>query len=200
LSFFGIQAGMRVADLAAGGGYTTELLARIVGPTGKVYGQNSPFILKRFAESPWNERLAKPELNNVVRIDSDFDSPLGGEATNLDAALMVLFYHDTVWFKTDRAAMNKGIFSALKPGGIFGIVDHRANTGDGISQAQTLHRIEESVVIAEVEGAGFKLEATGTFLANPDDARNWNASPSQAGDKRGSSDRFVLLFRKPSGH
>jgi predicted methyltransferase len=189
---------MRVAELAAGGGYTTELLARSVGPTGKVYGQNSPFILKRFAETPWSERLSKPELNNVVRIDSEFETPLGGEATDLDAVLIVLFYHDTVWFETDRAAMNEAIFSALKPGGIYGIIDHSAKTGDGVSKAKTLHRIEENVVIEEVETAGFKLKARGDFLENPDDTRDWNAAPSQAGEKRGTSDRFVLRFKKPS--
>ena len=60
LAFFGIRPGMRVAELGAGGGYTTELLARAVGPTGRVYGQNSKFVLERFAEKPWSERLAKP--------------------------------------------------------------------------------------------------------------------------------------------
>src|SRR5262245_24176123 len=65
LSFFGVHAGMRVAELGAGGGYTTELLARTVGSSGKVYGQNSKFLLERFAEKPWSERLAKPVMKNV---------------------------------------------------------------------------------------------------------------------------------------
>jgi predicted methyltransferase len=197
LAFFGIRPKMRVAELAAGGGYTTEILARTVGPAGVVYGQNSPFILKRFAEAPWSERLKKPALKNVVRLDTEFDAPLPPSAHNLDAVLMVLFYHDTVWFKTDRAAMNKAVFQALKPGGIFGIIDHNAKEGDGVSQAQTLHRIEESVVISEITSAGFILDDSAPFLRNPDDARNWNASPSKSGDQRGESDRFVLRFKKP---
>ena len=106
LAFFGIRPGMRVAELGAGGGYTTELLARVVGPTGRVYGQNPKFILERFAEKPWSERLAKPVNARVVRVDREFDDPLPPEARDLDAVLIVLFYHDTVWLEADRARMN----------------------------------------------------------------------------------------------
>ncbi len=197
LEFFGIEPGMRVAELAAGGGYTTELLARAVGPQGIVYGQNTPFILERFAEEPWSERLNKPVMNNVVRIDSELEDPFPSELANLDAVLMILFYHDTVWFGTDRQAMIRAVYDVLKPGGIFGIVDHSAREGDGVSQAKNLHRIEEKVVVLEVEAAGFNLEKRGSFLKNPDDPRDWDASPSAAGERRGTSDRFVLLFRKP---
>jgi predicted methyltransferase len=98
-SFFGIEPGMRVAELAAGGGYTAELVARIVGPSGKVYGQNSKFLLQRYAEKPWTERLAKPVMANVVRFDRDFDEPLPSDIKDLDRVLMLLFYHDTVWMK-----------------------------------------------------------------------------------------------------
>ncbi|HEY6725809.1 MAG TPA: SAM-dependent methyltransferase, partial [Polyangiaceae bacterium] len=70
LEFFGISAGQRVGELGAGGGYMAELLARVVGPSGKVYGQNSKFILERFAEAPWSARLAKPIMQNVVRLDT----------------------------------------------------------------------------------------------------------------------------------
>src|SRR5690349_4696962 len=69
LRFFGIAPGMRVAEISAGGGYTAELLARTVGPDGKVYAQNSPFILKRFAAQPWGARMKKPVMKkNVVRL------------------------------------------------------------------------------------------------------------------------------------
>lgn len=197
LEFFAVQPNMVVAELAAGGGYTTELLARTVGQGGKVYGQNSPFILDRFARAPWEERLEKPVMSIVERIDSEFDDPLPGHQGELDAAFMVIFYHDTVWFKTNRAQMNRNVFAALKPGGYFAIVDHNARPGDGVTQAQTLHRIEEKTVIDELSAAGFVLEKTGDFLRNPDDKRDWNASPSKAAERRGTSDRFVLLFRKP---
>jgi predicted methyltransferase len=197
LAFFGIAPGMRVAELGAGGGYTTELLARVVGPRGVVYGQNSPLILSRFAEKPWSERLAKTVDKNVVRADREFDDPLPPDARDLDAVLVILFYHDTVWMGTDRARMNAAIFEALKPGGVFGIVDHSARAGSGLADVQTLHRIEEKVIREEVEKAGFRLAAEATFLANPSDPRDWNASPRVAGEKRGTSDRFVLKFVKP---
>ena len=92
LAFFGIAPGMRVAELGAGGGYTTELLARVVGPRGVVYGQNSPLILSRFAEKPWSERLAKKVDANVVRADREFDDPLPPDARDLDAVILILFY------------------------------------------------------------------------------------------------------------
>jgi len=197
LAFFGISAGMSVADLAAGFGYTTELFARAVGPSGKVYGQNNKFVLEKFAEQGWTARLAKPVNKNVIRVNREFDEPLPPEAQNLDAVIMVLFYHDTVWLKTDRDKMNRSIFAALKSGGIFGIIDHSGRDGTGTTEAQTLHRIEEKVVLEEVAKAGFKFAERAEFMKNPADTRDWNASPRVAAEKRGTSDRFVLKFVKP---
>jgi predicted methyltransferase len=197
LAFFGIQPGMRVAELAAGGGYTSELLARVVGPTGVVYGHNTPFILQRFAEKPWTERLTKPVMANVKRLDRAFDDPFPEEVKNLDAVLVVLFYHDTVWQGVDRDKMNRAIFAALKPGGIYGIVDHRARPGDGTEVTESLHRIEEKNVREEIQRAGFRFVAEADFLANPNDTMDWNAAPSAAAERRGTSDRFVLKFIKP---
>lgn len=197
LRFFEIRPGLRVAEIGAGRGYTSELLARVVGPTGRVYAQNSPFVLRRFAEAPWTARLARPGLENVVRLDRDFDDPFPHDLHDLDAVLLVLLYHDTVWFGTDRQAMNRAVFRVLRPGGIYGVVDHSARPGDGVAYARELHRIEESVVRREIEDAGFVLDASADFLRNPDDPRDWNASPAAAGARRGTSDRFVLRFVKP---
>jgi len=197
LAFLGIQPGWRIADLGAGGGYTTELLQRAVGSNGQVYGQNSKRLLEMFLEKPWSARLAKPVMKNVVRLDRDFDDPFPADVTGLDAVTMVLFYHDTVWLGVDRAAMNKAVFDALKPGGVFLIVDHSARAGDGIEVANTFHRIEEDVVKQEVQAAGFALDGEADFLRNGQDTRDWNDSPRAAGDRRGTSDRFVLRFRKP---
>lgn len=199
LAFFGIAPGMKVAELGAGGGYTAELLARAVGPKGVVYGQNSKFILERFAEKPWSERLKKPVMKNVVRVNREFDAPLPPEAKNLDAVFMVLFYHDTVWLGTDRAALNRAVFEALKPGGVYAVIDHSGRAGTGATETQTLHRIEESFVRAEVEKAGFKFAGEGGFLRNPSDTRDWNDAPTAAADRRGTSDRFALKFVKPGG-
>jgi predicted methyltransferase len=197
LAFFGIQPGMTVAELGAGGGYTSELLSRVVGPTGKVYGQNSPFMLERFANVPWTARLSKPILRNVVRADREFDDPLPPEATELDAVLCVLFYHDTVWLGADREKMNHAVFAALKHGGVYGIIDHSAAPGSGLRDVKTVHRIDEQTLRAEVLQAGFQFVAEASFLRNPSDTRDWNDSPKEAGARRGTSDRFVLEFKKP---
>lgn len=199
LRFYGIEPGMRVAELMAGRGYTAELLARVVGPTGEVYGQNNAFVLERFAEEPWSARLEKPVNAKVIRVDRELEDPLPEQARELDAVFLVLFYHDAVWMNVDRAKMNAAIFETLKPGGIYAVVDHSAREGDGLKEVKTLHRIEESVLRDEIEAAGFVLDAEADFLRNPDDARDWNASPSAAGEQRGTSDRFVLRFVKPKG-
>jgi len=198
LAFFDIRPGMRVAELGAGGGYTTELLARTVGPSGVVFGQNTPVILQRFAEKPWSARLATPPLHNVVRVDREFDEPLPPQAHDLDAVFIVLFYHDTVWLGADRAKMNRAVFQALRPGGVYAIVDHSARAGSGTADVQTLHRIDEQTVRDEVTAAGFALVGEATFLRNPSDPRDWNDSPSAAAERRGTSDRFVLKFVKPA--
>jgi predicted methyltransferase len=197
LAFYGIAPGMKVAELGAGGGYTAELLARAVGPTGVVYGQNTKFIVERFAQKPWSERLAKPIMKNVVRVDREFDEPLPPEAHDLDAVFMVLFYHDTVWMETDRAKMNSAVFKALKPGGVFAIIDHSGRAGTGATETKTLHRIDEALVTKELTAAGFKLGGEAAFLRNAGDARDWNDAPGAAAAKRGTSDRFVLKFVKP---
>lgn len=197
LAFFGVAQGMHVGEIAAGGGYTTELLARAVGPSGVVYAENPQLILTKFAEKPFSARLAKTVNQHVVRVDREPSDPFPSEAHDLDLVVDVLFYHDTVWLGVDRDAMNAAIFKALKHGGVYGIVDHSAKAGAGIREVKTLHRIEEKIVRDEVERAGFRLVSTASFLANPNDTRDWNDSPSQAGDRRGTSDRFVLKFVKP---
>jgi predicted methyltransferase len=160
LAFLGVQPGWRVADLGAGRGYTTELLQRAVGSDGVVYGQNSKLLLEKFLEKPWSARLAKPVMKGTVRLDRDFDDPFPDDLHSLDAVTMVLFYHDTVWLAVNREAMNKAVFAALKPGGVFLIVYHSARAGDGANVTATLHRIEEDVVKTEVQAAGFVLEGS----------------------------------------
>ena len=196
LAFLDLKPGMRVAELESGSGYTTELLARAVGAKGKVWGQNNAFVLQ-FADKPWAERLARPSMKNVARVDREFDAPLPPEAKNLDAVVCVLFYHDTVWLNVDRDKMNKAVFDALKKGGEYVIVDHSAPPGHGTADVKTLHRISELSVIHEVERAGFHHVASADFLRNPADDRDWSDSPREAGDRRGTSDRFVLKFVKP---
>jgi len=197
LAFFKIAPGQKVGELFAGGGYTTELIARVVGADGKVYAQNTKDVLDRFARKPWTERAAKPVMKNVAGVERPSDDPFPPEAKNLDAVITILNYHDFVWQKADRAKLNKKIFAALKKGGVYGIVDHSAEAGSGTRDAQTLHRIDEDVVKKEVLAAGFKLDGESDVLRNADDKRDWNSSPREAGEKRGKSDRFTLRFVKP---
>jgi predicted methyltransferase len=197
LAFLQVQPGMRVAEIGAAGGYTAELLARAVGESGTVYAQNSPFILARFAEKPLAERMQKPVMRRVVRLDREFDAPFPEDVRGLDLVVNVLFYHDTVWMKVDRARMNRAVLAALKPGGAYVIVDHASAPGKGLSEVETLHRIEEGVLRAEIEQAGFRYVASADFLRSASDTRDWSTSPRTAGEKRGTSDRFVLKFQKP---
>ncbi len=197
LAFLELKPGMRVAELVAGGGYTTELLARAVGPEGKVYAQNPKWLLELFAEAPWTERLQRPVNSNVVRVDRETDDPFPTDVGDLDVVVSNAIYHDTVWQNSDRSRMNAAVFTALKPGGRYVICDSSAREGTGLEDVQTLHRIDSQIVKTDVENVGFKLAAEGNFLRNPDDTRDWNAAPNAAAEKRGTSDRFCFAFQKP---
>jgi predicted methyltransferase len=197
LDFIGVRPGWKVAELMAGAGYTVELIARAVGPTGVVYGQNTRFVLERFVEKRWSERLARPVNQRVVRADRELDAPLPPEVDGtLDAVVSNAVYHDTEWLGGDRARMNAALFRALKPGGVYVVIDSSAKPGTGVSDMKTLHRIEERVVRDEVLAAGFQLAGESSVWRNPEDARDWDASPAAAGARRGTSDRFALKFIK----
>ena len=200
LRFLGVRNGMKVLDLGAGPGYTTELIARAVAPGGVVYMQNDPRWLP-FLKDALAERFTHPAMQGVVRADVPFDDPVPPDARDLDLAVMNVIYHDVVNMPVDRARMNKAIFDALRPGGAYIVIDSSAKEGTGLAETKTLHRIDESVVRDEVQSAGFRLESESEFLRNPADARDWNASPPAAekAGKRGTSDRFALRFVKPSG-
>jgi len=194
LAFYGIKPGMKVADIFAGGGYMTELYARIVGPGGKVYSQNGPFPEQfKKIEEQWNERLKEPALNNVVKVSKPFDAPdlLPVPPESLDAVIIHLNYHDLVGFKLNRENVNAAVFKALKPGGIYGIVDHSAAAGTGDTQTATLHRIDEDFLIKDVEKAGFRLYGASSALRHPEDDRTWLVFKH-----RGETDRFMLKFVK----
>ena len=193
LEFFGIGAGSRVADLLAGGGYYTRILVPVVGPEGAVYAGNNPFFL-RFVEEEMNALLAEPGFENVMRIDGPVDGIGLPDDGSLDAAIMALAYHDLFLTEEDRGELNRRVFAALRPGGVYGIIDHHAAEGAGASVVESLHRIEESIIVDEIAGAGFELAASGDFLSNPDDDRSLIVFNP---DIRGRTDRFVLRFEKP---
>lgn len=192
LAFYGVRPGMHVLDLGAGGGYNTELLARVVGPSGVVYAQNSRYLLENIVKGRLDERLKKPALRNVIPLVREFADPVPPEAHNLDLATFNFVYHDTVWMGVDRIKMNRAVFAALKPGGIYIVADHSGRAGTGVSEAKTLHRIEESVVRKEVEAAGFRPVAEAGFLRNPDDPRTAPVFKPKI-----PNDEFVLKFVRP---
>ncbi len=191
LAFTGVRQGMKVLDMGAGGGYSTELLARAVGPSGTVYAQDSAAAIPRATEQ-LAKRLQTPVGKNIVKLVRDFDDPVPSDLRGLDLVTFFFFYHDTTYMKVDRAKMNRAIFDALKPGGVLVIADHSARQGDGTSVGHTLHRIEESVVKREVEAAGFKLVAEGDFLRDPADPRDAIVFRPKV-----PVDEFVLKFEKP---
>lgn len=197
MAFFKIAPGQKIGELFAAGGYTTEVLARIVGAAGHVWAQNTKEINERFAKKPFSERAQKPVMKNVTAVEQPIDDPFPAGVKDLDAVITFINYHDTVNMKIDRAKMNKAVFAALKTGGVYAIVDSSAAAGSGTRDTDTLHRIDEDVVKQEVTAAGFKLDAESDILRNPSDTRDWSSSPRAAGERRGTSDRFVLRFVKP---
>jgi predicted methyltransferase len=186
LVFTGVRPGMTVLDMGTGAGYSTELMARAVGAGGHVYGQDSE------SSEKFDARMKTPAMRNVTRLVRPFDDPAPAEVRDLDLITFLFFYHDTTYMKVDRAAMNKRLLDALKPGGVLIIADHSARAGEGISVGSTLHRIEESVVRREVEAAGFRFVADDNYLRHPEDPRDVNVFRATA-----PVDDFVLKFEKP---
>src|SRR6185312_11752032 len=192
LAFTGVTEGMKVLDMEANAGYSTELLARAVGPTGTVYAQDPASIIEKFVKDKFDNRAKKPAMKNVVHVIRDFDDPIPPDVSNLDMITFFFAYHDVTYMPVDRAKMNAKMFAALKPGGYLIIADHSARKGDGISVAHTLHRVEEATLRQEIEAAGFKLVAEGDFLHHPEDPRDVKVFKPAV-----PVDEFVLKYQKP---
>ncbi len=191
LAFTGLRPGMKVLDIGAGGGYSTELIARAVAPGGVVYGQN-PADLGEKPKATFDARLKTPAMKDVVADIRPFDDPVPPDVHNLDLITFLFYYHDTTYMNVDRAAMDRKLFTALKPGGFLVIADHSALPGQGTSVGKTLHRIEESTLRQEVEAAGFRVVAEGNFWRSPDDTHDFPSyRPSVP------VDNFVLKFQRP---
>jgi predicted methyltransferase len=192
LVFTAAGPGMKVLDMGAGGGYSTELMARAVAPTGVVYGQN-PADLGERTKARFEARQQTPAGKNIVSLMRPFDDPLPADVRDFDLITFLFFYHDTTYMSVDRAEMNRKLYAALKPGGVLVIADHSAARGDGASVGKIFHRIEESVLRREVEAAGFKLVAEGDFWRHPEDTRDFSIQPPP----NRPVDEFVLKFQKP---
>ncbi len=214
LAFTGVRPGMIALDISAARGYTTELMARAVGPDGKVYAQNAPRNANRVAPAQAEGASVPPapvstagpaatpvtlaeraqRLTQIVPVMRSFDDPVPPEVANgaLDIVTLMFNYHDFGHLGVDRVRMNRAVYAALKSGGVYVIADHTGRSGTGISESGTLHRVEEAFVVQEVEAAGLRLADRGNFLRNPEDPRDRNTPvPAMA------KDGFVLKFIKP---
>lgn len=201
LAFFGIAPGMTVLDLFAGGGFYTEILARLVGPDGKVTAHNNHAYLN-YARKDIGPRYADGRLAEVERVTIEANE-LELEENSYDAVLMILTYHDIYltsepedWPVIDGPRLLGAIVKGLKPGGVLGIVDHRARAGAPATTGDSLHRIDPEIVKTELAAAGLVFEGAADFLANPEDDLD---KPMYAEGIRGKTDRFVFRFRKPEG-
>lgn len=195
LEWAGVKPGDKVADLVMGGGYFTRILSAAVGPKGQVYAYQPEEFIRFQASYGENQKKVAAAYQNVAPVTStlgSLDLPDG-----LDLVMTVQNYHDLHLkpFPTDTATkVNAEVFKALKPGGVYLVVDHVAAAGAGLEAADTVHRIEPSIVKREVEAAGFKLEAESPLLKAPDDSHTANVFDPAI---RGKTDQFVMKFRKP---
>jgi len=199
LEFFAIEPGMTVLDMFSGGGYYTEMLSYIVGAEGKVVAHSNKAYAQFVGDEP-NVRYANQRLVNVEILMAE-NNELELPADTFDAVMMVLAYHDIYyestdngWLKIDGPKLLAEFFNGLKSGGILAVVDHYAAAGSPRETGGTLHRIDASIVIAEIEAAGFVLDGKSDVLRNLADDHSLNMFDEQV---RGKTDRFVMKFRKP---
>ena len=194
VAFLGVEQGMTVVDLLAAGGYYSEVLAVAVGPEGRVYAQNTPFLLKMRGganEKAISARLANDRLPNVARLDREIND-LGLTPESIDLILTALNFHDIYNGRGPEMAIGllEVLHGILAPNGSLAIIDHAGNPD---LDNQKLHRIEEAKVIDSAEKAGFVVEATSDVLRHPEDDRTRFVF---AEGLRGQTDRFVLKLRK----
>lgn len=194
MTLVGVKPGDRVVDVGPGRtGYYTKIMSRIVGTSGKVFMFNPTWVAEKFPVATEGAAiLSKAGYANVEGSVQPMD------AVKFDAPVDVIFmsqlYHDQIWQKVDVAKMNKAIFDALKPGGVFFVIDH---TGPGVTTVEQIdksHRIEPALVRAQVLAAGFKLAAESDLLRNPNDPHTANVFDASI---RGKTDQFVFKFVRP---
>ncbi|MEE4110007.1 MAG: methyltransferase domain-containing protein [Halieaceae bacterium] len=198
LPMLNLKAGDRVADIFAGGGYYSELLAAIVGAAGEVLLVNNAAYME-FAGQAIAARKRGRDIGPVTihtREAADLDL---GENT-LDAALIIMSYHDLYhvneaegWSEIDADDFLSQIATALKPGGRFLVVDHYAEPGSGSSAAQDLHRIDPEFAKRDIQQHGFRLVGESDVLRNPEDDHSVTVFDESV---RGRTDRFILVFEK----
>lgn len=195
LAFARIEPGDKVADIFPGSGYWTRLFAVAVGDAGRVYPTIRPDGVAGEYETP--VLAVAGAYPNATMARTPYDALAFPEA--LDVIFTAQNYHDmalTEYALGDRAAMNASAFAALKPGGLYIVIDHSAVDGTPVATdaATTNHRIDQATVRREVEAAGFVFDGEGEFLRNPADTRTLSVFDPAI---RGRTDQFVMRFRKP---
>ena len=193
-----IEPGMDVLDLFSGGGYYSEMVSYVVGDEGSVTSHSNEAYLG-FAGDEFPARHADGRLANVTVLMAE-NNELELDPGSYDAVLMMLTFHDLYhvdlqngWPKIDDEKLLAELRAALRPGGIVGVVDHYAEAGAPKETGDTLHRIDPSIVINEMQAAGFELVAKSDMLRNMDDDRSKVVFDPAV---RGKTDRFVLRFVK----
>ena len=181
-----VKPGMMVLDVAAGAGYTSQLLALAVGPQGKLFAQISK------PSAALDARLLAQPQSNIKVITQAFEELYPSDLPKVDLVTLVLSYHDIVNLPIDRNKMNQAIFNALKPGGHLIVLDHSARSGADLSVTSSLHRIDEQAVIRELTKAGFKIESESSAWRNAADTREVQSTKMET-----TSDRFALRLVKP---
>jgi len=198
LEFAGIKSGGKVADYVADAGYFTRLFGSIVGSTGHVYAVEPTafFKFEHFVKA-----VAELQGYAVTHPNITVTTAAALEGLRFPEKLDVFWIsrnyhdlHDKFMGPVDTAAFNKAVYDALKPGGIYVVLDHSAAPGAATDVTETLHRIESSTVRREVEAAGFKFDSESSILANPADPRTAKVFDQTI---RGHTDQFILKFRKP---
>jgi len=193
------RPGMTIADVFGGGGYYSEIISNIVGPSGHVLLVNNPQY-DNYAKKTLEPRLAGNRLANVTYTVTPPTAMNLGKET-LDGALIVMSYHDLYvvdpaegWPAIDAGQFIDQIVTGLKHGGTLLIVDHQARPGSGKDDTTKLHRIEENFAIADFKAHGLELVKSIPLLRNPDDDHSKNVFDPAI---RGKTDRYVHLYRKP---
>jgi predicted methyltransferase len=199
LAFAGVHPGEKVAELLPGGGYFTRLFSLVVGPTGKVYALTRPRPAQAAPDSPdpgapIQALAADPHYGNLAV------SPMSIKELSLPEAVDLVWtsqnYHDLHNIPNgDVASFDKAVFNALKPGGVFIVLDHVAAAASGFRDTATLHRIDPEAVKKEVLSAGFRFEAESEVLHNAADDHTLKVFDPAI---RGKTDQFILKFRKPN--
>ena len=195
IAFTGIKPGMKVADFMLGGGYWTHILAPLVGPKGHVYGYQSAEFIKVRPAYGEEQKAAVAAHANASAVITPWEEVAFPEP--LDAIFTVENYHDLhlSFSPADNALVTtKKLYAALKPGGMFIVIDHVANADPAFAVPNKLHRIDPAAARAEIEKAGFRFVKESKLLANPADPHDKLVFDPSI---RGKTDQFIMVFSKP---